>query len=95
MPNSFGLKSFRKTILQRGVKRLKKHLSNGTSAEVWPGAAIRVVAAPQVVYLSARLGFTLRVSTGPDQGDRAPPYSLFVVHYIWFSSEVGPGEALS
>jgi hypothetical protein len=27
---------------------------------VWPGAAIRVVAAPQVAYLSARLGFTLR-----------------------------------
>jgi hypothetical protein len=27
---------------------------------VWPGAAIRIVAAPQVAYLSARLGFTLR-----------------------------------
>ena len=31
-----------------------------TVTAVWPGAAIRVVAAPQVVYLSARLGFTLR-----------------------------------
>ena len=30
---------------------------------MWPGAAIRVVAAPQVVYLSARLGFTLRDDT--------------------------------
>jgi hypothetical protein len=26
---------------------------------MWPGAAIRVVTAPQVAYLSARLGFTL------------------------------------
>ena len=31
--------------------------------KVWPGAAIRVVAALQVVYLSARLGFTLRDDT--------------------------------
>jgi len=59
---------------------------------VWPGAAIRVVAAPQVVYLAARLGFTLRVSTGPDQGDWAPPYSLFV--FITFGShrKLDPGR---
>jgi hypothetical protein len=59
---------------------------------VWPGAAIRVAAAPQVVYLSARLGFTLRDDTiscvmkakrrlVQDQGGirrGGSPYSLFV-----------------
>ena len=39
--------------------------AGSTAGTVWPGAAIRVVAAPQVAYLSARLGFTLRMIPYP------------------------------
>ncbi len=46
------------TLLANGFFFGKAYLS-----QVWPGAAIRAVAAPQVAYLSARLGFTLRDDT--------------------------------
>ena len=42
-----------------------------------------------------QVGFYPVGSTGPDQGDWVPPYSLFVFITFRFSSEVGPGEALS
>ena len=46
------------------VKCRKRKGDRGTHRDaLWPGAAILVVAAPQVVYLSARLGFTLRDDT--------------------------------
>ncbi len=46
------------TLLANGFFFGKAYLS-----QVWPSAAIRAVAAPQVAYLSARLGFTLRDDT--------------------------------
>ena len=45
------------------VACISSHVRPAPLHELWPGAAIRVVAAPQVVYLSARLGFTLRDDT--------------------------------
>jgi hypothetical protein len=64
---------------------------------VWPGAAIRVVAAPQVVYLSARLGFTLRDDTiVQDQGGSggSPPDLRMFCLLLHFGShrKLDPGR---